>query len=113
MPQALIGGFLVVHGLITVSIGFRSLTNPSGPATTLPSWFAWWPGPFGRSWLFEALHLGKAFSVVGGLVWLSAGLALIGGGIGLLGVTPLESVRDPLLVAGAALGLVWRQTPAA
>ena len=39
-------------------------------------------------------------------MWLTAGVALIGGGIGLLGVSPLEGIRYPLLVAGASLGLV-------
>ena len=106
MSQVLIGAVLVVHGLITAFIGFGAVTSPNAPAMTLPAWFAWWPGPFGRSWLFEAMHLGSTFSVVGGFVWLAAGLALIGGGIGWLGVAPLEGIRYPLLVAGASLGLV-------
>lgn len=106
MPQVLIGGVLVVHGLITSAIGLVAVTNPNAPAMTMPAWFAWWPGPFGRSWLFEAMHLGSAFSIVGGLVWLAAGLALMGGGLGWLGVAPLEGIRYPLLVAGASLGLV-------
>jgi hypothetical protein len=106
MSQVLIGGFLVAHGLITASIGFAAVTKPNALAMTLPAWFAWWPGPFGRSWLFEAMHLGTAFSVIGGLVWLAAGLALIGGGIGLLGISPLEGVRYSLLLLGASLSLV-------
>jgi hypothetical protein len=106
MSQVLIGGFLVVHGLITTMIGFVAATNPNAPAILLPAWFAWWPGPFGRSWLFEAMNLGSGFQMLGGLVWLTAGLALIGGGIGWLGVAPLEGFRYPLLVAGASLGLV-------
>jgi hypothetical protein len=71
----------------------------------MPSWMAWWPGPFGRSWAFEALGLGSGASVVGGLIWLAAGLALIGGGLGWLGIGPLAEQRHVLLVGGAALGL--------
>jgi hypothetical protein len=44
--------------------------------------------------------------MVGGLIWLAAGLALIGGGLGWLGVGPLAELRQTLLVGGAALGLV-------
>jgi hypothetical protein len=77
MPQAVLGGFLVVHGLITTMIGVGAVANPNSPAITLPSWFSWWPGPFGRSWLFDALNLGTGVSVLGGLVWLTAGLALV------------------------------------
>jgi hypothetical protein len=106
MPQALLGGFLVLHGLITTMIGVGAVTNPNGPAMSLPAWFNWWPGPFGRSWVFEAMNLGSGFQMLGGLVWLAAGLALVGGGIGWLGVAPLEGLRYPLLVGGASLGLV-------
>jgi hypothetical protein len=104
--SVLIGGVLVVHGLITTVIGFGAATSPNSPAMALPAWFGWWPGPFGRSWLFEAMNLGSGFQVLGGLLWLAAGLALIGGGIGWLGVAPLEGLRYPLLVGGACLGLV-------
>ena len=106
MSQILVGALLVGHGMITASIGFVAVTNPNAPAITLPGLFAWWPGPFGRSWLFEAMNAGTAFSVLGGFVWLVAGLALIGGAIGYFGVSPLEDIRYPLLVAGASLGLV-------
>jgi hypothetical protein len=51
MPHAGAGVILVVHGLITTMIGFGSVTNPNGAAFPMPSWFAWWPGTFGRSWL--------------------------------------------------------------
>jgi hypothetical protein len=106
MPPIVVGGFLVLHGLITTMTGFGGVTKPDAPALTLPSWFGWWPGPFGRSWLFEALHLGTGAAVVGGLIWLAAGTALIGGGLGWLGVPALEAVRYVLLFGGATLGLV-------
>jgi hypothetical protein len=106
MPQSLVGGFLILHGLITSFIGFGAVTSPNAAPMAMPAWMVWWPGPFGRSWAFEALGLGGAASVVGGLIWLAAGLALIGGGLGWLGIGPLAEVRYALLVGGAALGLV-------
>lgn len=101
----MIGGFLVLHGLITSFIGFGAVTSPNAVPMAMPSWIAWWPGPFGRSWAFDALGLGSGASVVGGLIWLAAGLALIGGGLGWLGLGPLSEQRHVLLVGGAALGL--------
>jgi hypothetical protein len=106
MPPIVVGGFLVLHGLITTMTGFGGVTKPDAPALALPSWFGWWPGPFGRSWLFEALHLGTGAAMVGGLIWLAAGITLIGGGLGWLGVPGLEAVRYLLLFGGATLGLV-------
>jgi hypothetical protein len=82
MPPVVIGGFLVLHGLITTMTGFSSVTKPDAPPLSLPSWFSWWPGPFGRSWLFDALGLGTGAVVVGGLIWLVAGVALMAGGLG-------------------------------
>ena len=106
MPQAVPGGFLIVHGLITTMIGVVAVTKPDAPALALPSWFGWWPGPFGRSWLFDALSLGTGASVVGGLVWLAAGAALIGAGIGWLGVPGLRDLWPTLAFVGAAVGLL-------
>jgi hypothetical protein len=106
LSHAVIAAILVGHGAITSMIGFGAVTNPNAPATTLPSWFAWWPGPFGRSWLFEALSLGSGASVMGGLIWLAGGLLIIGGGLGWFGVGAFEGSRTTLLVAGAVLSLL-------
>ena len=106
MSHAIVAAILVGHGLITSMIGFGAVTSPSAPAVALPSWFAWWPGPFGRSWLFDALSLGAGAQLVGGFVWLVAGLMIIAGAIGWIGFGPLEGSRVTLLVAGAALSLV-------
>jgi hypothetical protein len=106
MPPVVVGGFLIVHGLITTVTGFGGVTKPNAPALSLPSWLNWWHAPFGRSWLIEALHLGTGAAVLGGLIWLAAGTLLIAGGLGWLGVPALDAMRYGLLVAGATLGLV-------
>jgi hypothetical protein len=106
MPSAVVGGFLVLHGLITSVIGMGGVTKPDAPALSLPSWFSWWPGPFGRSWLFDALHLGTGAAVMGGVLWLVSGLALIGAGLGWVGTPVLRENMELLAFAGGALGLV-------
>jgi hypothetical protein len=106
MSHAIVAAVLVGHGLITSMIGVVAVTSPNAPAMALPAWFAWWPGPFGRSWLFDALSLGTPASIIGGLLWLAGGLLIISGGIGWFGFGPLEGSRVTLLVAGAAVGLV-------
>jgi hypothetical protein len=87
-------------------IGLGGVTRPDAPATTLPAWFGWWPGPFGRSWLIDALDLGSGATMVGSGLWLAAGLALVASGLGWLGVPALSGVWLPLALGGAAAGLV-------
>lgn len=106
MPQVLVAGFVVAHGLITAMIGFGGISKPNAPAMTLPAWFGWWPGPFGRSWLIDALHLGSGASMAGSALWLIAGLALLAAGLGWLGVPALSGVWQPLAIGGAVVGLV-------
>jgi hypothetical protein len=102
----LVGGFLVLHGLVTSAIGFGTVNQPTGAPMAMPSWLAWWPTQLGRSWVFDALGLGRRAAIVGGLTWLVAGLALIAGALGWLGVGPLAELCEPLLVGGAVVGLV-------
>lgn len=106
MPGAVTGGFLVLHGLITSMIGLGGVTSPNAPAMSLPSWFNWWPGPFGRSWLVDALNLGTAGAVVGGLLWLVAGVALIATGLGFVGFGPVRDQWPVLALGGGAVGLL-------
>ena len=106
MPNALVAAILVGHGLITSMIGFGAVTSPSAPAMALPSWIAWWPGPFGRSWAFDALGLGAGAQIIGGAVWLAAGLLIVAGGLGWFGFALFEGSRVSLLVTGAALSLI-------
>ena len=106
MPQVLVAGFVVAHGLITTMIGWGGVMKPDAPAVTMPAWFGWWPGPFGRSWLVDALHLGSGASMAASALWVIAGLSLIGAGLGWLGAPVLSGMWQPLAVGGAALGLV-------
>lgn len=106
MSHALVAAILVGHGLITSMIGFGAVTSPNAPAMALPSWFAWWPGPFGRSWAFDAMGLGAGAQILGGVVWLVAGLLIVAGGLGWFGLSLFEGSRVTLLVSGAALSLV-------
>jgi hypothetical protein len=105
VPHAVVGIILVAHGLITTMIGFGSMTNPASTAMAAPSWLAWWPGSLGRSWAFDALNLGSGPAMIGGLLWLSAGLALVGAGLGWLGVPPVSGEWQLLALVGAVLGL--------
>jgi hypothetical protein len=52
------------------------------------------------------MNVGSGPAAVGGLVWLAAGLALIGAGLGWLGVSALTGQWQMLVLIGAALGLV-------
>jgi hypothetical protein len=104
VPPLIIGAFVVLHGLITTMVGAGALSN--GPAITLPGWFSWWPGQFGRSWLLDGLNLGTPGSVVGALVWLVSGILLIAAGLGVLGFGPLREVWPTYAVVGGVLGVV-------
>ena len=105
MPHVVVGIVLVAHGLITTMIGFGSMSNPTSAAMPTPSWLGWWPGTLGRSWAFDALNLGSGPALIGGLLWLAAGLALVGAGLGWLGVSVVSDQWQMLALVGAVLGL--------
>ena len=105
MPHVVVGIVLVAHGLITTMIGFGSMSNPTSAAMPTPSWLGWWPGTLGRSWAFDALNLGSGPALIGGLLWLAAGLALVGAGLGWLGVAVVGDQWQMLALVGAVLGL--------
>lgn len=106
MPHALVGAALIVHGLITTMIGFGSVTSPNPAAMTMPAWLGWWPGTLGRSWVLDSLNAGSGLALLGGLLWLTAGLALIGAGLGWLGFSALSDQWPMLALIGGALGLL-------
>src|SRR5215210_4410924 len=106
MSALAIGGFLALHGLITAAIGFSAVSNTGAKPMQLPPLFAWWPGPFWTSCLFEGAGLVSGAQLLGGLVWIASGALIIGGALGWLGIGPLETMRVQLLVAGAAVGML-------
>lgn len=97
---------LLFHGFITLAIGWGAVMSPDSPAIQLPGWLQWWPGPFGRSWLVDSLHLGRGWAVAVGLAWLAAGVLLVLGSLGLMGVPLLRTFSSVILTAAAALALV-------
>jgi hypothetical protein len=54
----------------------------------------------------DALGLGAGAQIIGGVVWLVAGLLILAGGLGWFGFALFEGSRVTLLVTGAALSLV-------
>jgi hypothetical protein len=86
-------------------IGFGSMSNATSTAMPNPSWLAWWPGTLGRSWAFDALNPGSGPALIGGLLWLAAGLTLVGAGLGWLGVSVVSNQWQMLALVGAVLGL--------
>ena len=105
MPHALVGILLVGHGLITAMIGVGSMSGPTSTTMPTPAWLSWWPGTLGRSWAFDAFHVESGLALLGGLLWLVAGLALAGAGLGWLGVGVLSERWEMLALVGAVLGL--------
>jgi hypothetical protein len=104
MPHIL-GVVLVAHGLITTMIGFGSMSAPGSAALPNPTWLGWWPGTLGRSWALDTLNLGSGPALIGGLLWLAAGLALVGAGLGWLGVPVVSNQWQMLALVGAILGV--------
>jgi hypothetical protein len=105
MPQGLLAGLFVVHGLITTVIGVGALTDPEQPGLANTG-SALWPTPLGRSWVIDGLHLGTGAALVGGLLWAASGLAFLVAALGVLGVPGLRDVWQPLGLGGGALGLL-------
>jgi hypothetical protein len=105
VPHVVVGIVLVAHGLITTMIGFGSMSTPTSAVMPTPSWLGWWPGTLGRSWAFDVLNIGSGPALIGGLLWLAAGLALVGAGLGGLGVSVVSNQWQMLALVGAVLGL--------
>jgi hypothetical protein len=101
MLHAFVGVVLVAHGPITTMIGFGSMTSLNSATMPAPSWLGWRPGTLGRSWVLDAMNVGSGPAALGGLVWLAAGLALIGAGLGWLGVSALSGEWQMLAFIGA------------
>lgn len=92
------GIVLILHGLITLAISAGSFAPPSNIPN--PNWLRWWPAQLGQSWIFPGMGW------PGGVIWLAAGLLLLGAGLGFFGFLVPVAWWIPLTIAGASLGLV-------
>ncbi len=100
-----IGVLLLIHGLITVAQAKTGFAPGTGTAN--PAWLSWWPVNLGQSWLIKQPALTKtAFGTISGILWVGAGLCLIGAASGLFGfILPTQSWRL-LAGIGAAVSLI-------
>lgn len=105
MPR-LLALAVACHGAITLLIGTGTLARPDAPAVPTPTWVSWWPGPFGRSWLVDTLHLGTGGATACGLVWCAAGAGLVAAGLAATGIPALAFVPSWLLPVSAGAGLL-------
>jgi hypothetical protein len=95
---------LVLHGLITAGQSGGSF-NPTGGVAN-PRFVAWWPLNLGQSWLLSRLGIEKGFvGTLAGVLWLASAAALIGAGLGLLGLIVPVGWWRPLAGIGAAVNL--------
>lgn len=92
------GIVLILHGLITLAISAGSFAPPSNIPN--PNWLRRWPAQLGQSWIFPGMGW------LGGVIWLAAGLLLLGAGLGFFGFLVPVAWWIPLTIAGASLGLV-------
>jgi hypothetical protein len=89
---------LIVHALITLAIAAGSFA-PQGNIPN-PDWLRWWPSQLGQSWILPGIGWR------GGLLWLVAGVLLLGAGLGFFGFLIPLAWWIPLAIAGATLGLI-------
>jgi hypothetical protein len=64
-----------------------------------PEWLRWWPTQIGQSWI-------PGLGWPGALIWLVAGLLLLGAGLGFFGFLIPVGWWIPLAITGAIIGLV-------
>jgi hypothetical protein len=103
--KLIIAVLLIVHGLIVAAQSSGSF-SPTGGVPN-PAWLTWWPTNLGQSWLLSMLGIERTpLARAGGLVWLVAGMALIGAGLGALGFIVPPAWWRGLALAGAVSSLV-------
>jgi hypothetical protein len=103
--KILIAALLILHGLIVAAQSSGGFKPPTGGLPN-PAWVAWWPTNLGQSWLLSTFGLERMpFTTLVSLINLAGGLALIGAGLGVLGLLIPASWWGSLAVGGAALSL--------
>jgi hypothetical protein len=102
--KTLIAVTMIVHGLIVAAQSASSF-NPGGGVQN-PAWLNWWPANLGQSWLLTSLGIERTLVArAGGLLWLVAGMALVGAGLGALGWVVPSAWWRGLALSGAAISL--------
>ncbi len=100
--KILIALLLIAHGLITA--GFSMGCFKPGAPVANPAWLRSWPTAMGQSWLLA--KLGWSYSpvtILCGILFLASGAALVGAGLGLLGVAIPSALVPMLALVGAGL----------
>jgi len=96
---------MLIHGLITLAQSPAGFKPSEGVPN--PGWLGWWPVNLGQSWLIEQFGLSKsAVGTVAGVLWLAAGLCLVGAALGLMGFVIPTGIWRLLACIGAGLSLV-------
>ncbi len=100
--KILVALLLVAHGLITAGFSMGCF-KPSAPIAN-PTWLRSWPTGMGQSWLLARLGWEQSpITILFGLLFLAAGAALIGAGLGMLGFVVPAALAPNLMLAGAGL----------
>jgi hypothetical protein len=104
--KIMIGVLLILHGMIVAAQSGGSFRPPSEGIPN-PGWVTWWPTNLGQSWLLSGLGLQRMpFTTLVLLLNLAGGIALLGAGLGVLGVLVPTGWVVPLTVSGAAFSLI-------
>jgi hypothetical protein len=98
--KILISILLIVHGLIVAGQAMPGIGIQN------PAWLRWWPTALGQSWLLHALRLEQApWTWLAAGAWLVGGVLLIAAGLAVLGVGVPRELWRSLAIAGAAVSL--------
>src|SRR5688572_9620665 len=99
--RILIGVLLIVHGLIVAG------QAAGGTWIQNPAWLQWWPTALGQSWLLHTLRLERApWAWLAAGAWLVGGILLVAAGLAVVGVVVPRELWRSLASAGAMLSLV-------
>jgi hypothetical protein len=102
--RLIIAVLLIVHGLIVAGQSASSFSAASGVPN--PAWLSWWPANLGQSWLLSMLGIEQTLVArAGGFLWLAAAVALVGAGLGVIGLGVPAAWWRGLALGGAALSL--------
>jgi hypothetical protein len=103
--KIMIAVLLILHGLI--SAAFSTGSFKPGNSVQNPTWINWWPTNMGESWLLpRPIAESPPVALLGGILFLAGGVALIASGLGLFGWIIPQAWWPFLAVTGAAISLL-------